>query len=98
MADNSQVLLNCTFATVLRPADLASAQCRTARGPGPTDEMEYSPTFDGTPPLSIGLAHSLTDISQTDSGNLEITSGASPCPCQPQSQTITLASGLARCT
>ena len=78
------------------PARLAAAQCLTARGPGPTAEIEYSPTSVFIPPRSIGLDHSLTDISQTDFGNRVMISCASPWPFQPQSDKMTLALGLLR--
>src|SRR4051794_26088674 len=93
-ADSSHELLSCTFATVLRPACFARAQWRVARGPGPTADIEYSPTVDRTPPRSIGNPHSLTDMSHEPGGDFAISSGASPWPCQPQSQTIIFASGL----
>ena len=48
------MLLNWTSAVVFSPACLATAQCLTARGPGPTEEIEYSPTLVWTPPRSIG--------------------------------------------
>ena len=51
-----------------------------------------------TPPRSMGIAHSLTDISHTDLGNCAMISDASPLPRQPQSQASTLALGLPRCT
>src|SRR5260221_11574974 len=75
-ADNSHVLLARTLAMVFRPRDLASAQCFVAPGPGPTAEIEYSPTAPFTPPRSSGSDHSLTDCNQTDGGRPSITSGA----------------------
>ena len=51
-----------------------------ARGPGPTAEIEYSPTLLLIPPRSIGMSHSLTDISQTDFGSRAMMSVASPWP------------------
>ena len=92
----SHVLLNWISAAVFSPACVAAAQCRKARGPGPTAEIEYSPTALLTPPRSIGRFHSLTDISQTDFGNRAMMSGASPWPLQPQSDRMTLALGLPR--
>src|SRR6266851_7523572 len=90
----SHVLLNWISVAVFSPACLAAAQCWTARGPGPTAEMEYSPTLDSIPPRSIDLDHSLTDISQTDFGKSAMMSLASPWLFQPQSDTITLPLGL----
>ena len=71
------------------------AQWLMALGPGPTEEIEYSPTVVFTPPRVMGLDHSLTDINHVDFGNVSITSAAH-ASFQPQSQTITLALGLPR--
>src|SRR5207248_9349590 len=79
------------------PASRASFQCEVARGPGPTVDIEYSPTLDFTPPRTIGIDHSLTDCSHTLLGSVRIISAASPS-FHPQSHTITFASGFPRCT
>jgi len=49
-AEISQVALNFTLAIGLMPCRIAKAQLRCPRGPGPTTEMEYSPTLVSTPP------------------------------------------------
>src|SRR5688500_18718823 len=92
-------MLAWTLATVLRPRDLASCQCRVARGPGPTAEMEYSPTVVLTPPRSSGRDHSLTDWSQVRGrlGRAAMVSAADASG-QPQSQAMTLALGAAAWT
>src|SRR5436190_20769600 len=96
-AESSQVMFAWTFASVLSPRDFASAQCLVARGPGPTEEIEYSPTADLTPPRSIGRDHSLTDIKNVSLGRAAMTSGATASG-QPQSQAMTFAPGAARWT
>src|SRR5688572_3160075 len=93
---SSHVLLNWSSAAGFTPASVAAAQCRSARGPGPTADSEYSPTTVLIPPRSMGLDHSLTDISKTDFGKRAMISLASPWPFQPQSETTTFALGLAR--
>ncbi|OQA32348.1 MAG: hypothetical protein BWY57_02021 [Betaproteobacteria bacterium ADurb.Bin341] len=97
MAQNSHVAPTCTFADVFNPAARANDQCFAARGPGPTAEMEYSPTADATPPRVIGSDHSLTDCSQQFFGMRAIISAAC-VSSQPQSHAKTLASGLPRAT
>jgi len=94
----SQVLLNWISAPIFSPACRAACQCASARGPGPTEEMEYSPTVLGMPPRSMGRSHSLTDISQAVRGRRAMMSGARPCPRQPQSDRSTRAAGLPRWT
>ncbi|OQB40814.1 MAG: hypothetical protein BWY09_00703 [Candidatus Hydrogenedentes bacterium ADurb.Bin179] len=92
----SQVLLNWISVPVFNPAFRAASHSTCARGPGPTDEMEYSPTTLWMPPRSMGSFHSLTDMRQTDLGSRSMMSGASPWPRQPQSEINTRAFGLPR--
>ena len=96
-AEISQVLLNCAFAMDRTPASFARRQLAAARGPGPTTDIEYSPTSVATPPRSIGMLHSLTLSRRVSRGSLGISSRHISSG-QPQSQTITSACLLDRRT
>src|SRR6185503_4681006 len=85
-ADSSHVLAAWIFAMAWSPRFRAVCQWRVARGPGPTEEIEYSPTALFTPPRSMGRLHSLTLMSDTPVGRRLIASGAQ-ASFQPQSQT-----------
>ena len=76
------------------PSRSALAQLRLARGPGPTTEIEYSPTCVSTPPLTTGCSHSLMLMKRTSFGSsgMRFADRSSP---QPQSQAMTSAVGLA---
>src|SRR2546422_191925 len=89
-AEISQVLLNCVLAIVATPAAFARCQFAVARGPGPTAEIEYSPTSVLTPPRSIGRLHSLTLSRRTPEDSFGINSRHMSSG-QPQSHTITSA-------
>ena len=75
---------------VRTPSRSALAQLRLARGPGPTTEMEYSPTSVSTPPLDTGCSHSLMLMKRTSLGSsgMSLADRSSP---QPQSQAMTSA-------
>src|SRR4051794_35964827 len=94
-AEISHVLLNCTFAMLATPAALARSQLRVARGPGPTTEMEYSPTVVRTPPRFTGAYHSLMLRTLLSFGSRGISFSDSASP-QPQSYEITSAAALLR--
>src|SRR5581483_5599279 len=96
-AEISQVLLNWVFAMVRTPALAAAFQFAVARGPGPTTEIEYSPTSVRTPPRSIGVLHSLTLRYRISRGRRGIRLRHSSAG-HPQSQAITSAVLLARRT
>src|SRR2546428_7816117 len=86
-AEISQELLNCVLAMVATPASFASRQFAVARGPGPTAEMEYSPTCVLTPPRAIGRLHSLTLGRRTPEATFCINS-RHMASAQPQPQHI----------
>src|SRR2546423_8941216 len=69
------------------PRCLAIIQCRFALGPGPIEEILYSPTLLATPPRSIGKSHSLTLSTLASLGSRLIASSAHEL-LQPQSQAI----------
>ena len=86
-AANSQVFPTWTFASTGSPRRRAAAQCRRARGPGPSAERLYSPTCERIPPRSISTSHSLTLMIATSPGRRS-TSGCAHASAQPQSQAI----------
>src|SRR6478672_4461911 len=85
--ESSHVQLAWIFAEICNPDSLAAFQCRSARGPGPTSEREYSPTIDFTPPRTIGMSHSLTLCRIADFGSRAIVPSESSS-FQPQSQAM----------
>src|SRR5262245_57329662 len=79
------------------PPRRAISQVFEARGPGPTADMEYSPTALRTPARESGRDHSLTDIRSTPAGR-SAAMGSTQSSGQPQSQAITRARALERRT
>src|SRR2546426_12598918 len=96
-AESSQVFPAWTLAKVWRPRRFAASQLLVARGPGPTAEIEYSPTSVETPPRVMGRDHSLTLWGVTPAGR-PLMMGSIHSSGHPQSHTITLAPGLDRQT
>src|ERR1043165_6084252 len=72
------------------PCLRANSQLRVARGPGPTAEMQYSPTTLSTPPRLIFMLHSLTLMNAASAGNPLMICSARPSG-QPQSQIMSCA-------
>src|SRR5512139_648509 len=79
-AEISQVLLNCVLASVFSPCRLAISQLRVARGPGPTTDMEYSPTVVLTPPRFTVCDHSLMLRTELSDGSFGISASARGVP------------------